>query len=420
MTSTLDAFNGLMKEKHTSPDMVDMLLYPDNVFFGRLTKKTDMVGTDLKVPIVYGHAQGVGGTMTGAIAGAAGTGGNLLNTAWAITAGSYFGVVDVDDKVIEATRNNDGAYLEALEVDMDSVVQTTGESLNLYAWGNGGYSSGTVASIDTNDITLTNPSDIQNFEIGMYVRESANDGSDTSHTLGTGTTYVTAINPSTGVITVNSGATLSDISAGHHLFRSTDFFGDVGTVILKGVQSFCTADDTPPALWGISAATRLTNLARFSGCRLSSTDASGKDIEERIKLLHAQMTGRFKAQKPTEGFLHPEDFDMLDTLMAGRGTRDLDDIDTKFGYQSITVQTPSGSVKIYSDRHTPRGHYFAFRMDNLWISSMGPLIKPMDKDGQMIRLVEGTTTYRYIVRSYPLLANNAPKNLGRCPLPAAA
>lgn len=414
MASTIASFSGLMYEKNTDQDNIESLIYPDNVLYGLLQKDTSMVGTDLKVPLIYGAGQGVGGNITNAIANAS----NVKNTAWNIEAGDYFGVVDIGDKVIKASRNNKGAALQNKELEIDMVTQQMGEAESIALWGNGGYALGVVAAISTNEITLTFASDIGNFEVDMAVRESANDGSDASHTIGTGTTTVTAINPSTGVITLASAAALTGLAVGHYLFRDSDFGGTTLTNILRGVRCFVTDTDLPMALHGVTQATRLTSLTRLSGFRLGSAEYTGLDIEERIKRTHAVHVTRAKGQRAESGFLNPEDFDKLDTAMAAKGQRSFEDDTTKFGYQRIDVQTPAGKVKIYSDRHCKRNEYFGLRLDNLWISSMGPIIHPMEEDGLVILRVSGTTNYRYTALSYPLLACNAPGNLCRTPIPA--
>jgi hypothetical protein len=141
-------------------------------------------------------------------------------------------------------------------------------------------------------------------------------------------------------------------------------------------------------------------------------------MDERIKTLLAQMTGRFKAKTPTAGFLHPEDFLKLETLLQGTGQRSLPDDSTKFGYRKIDVVSPtsSGSIPIYLDRHCPKGTFFALRMDNWWLSSMRELMHPQTADGNEILRLATSTAYEFRLLSYPLLANNAPKNSGRVSL----
>ncbi len=95
---------------------------------------------------------------------------------------------------------NVGAFLEAKVAEIDGLYQTAGEMLSLYTWGNGGQALGQIATLSTNDFTLTNPTDIGNFEIGMTLVASARDGSTSTDSLldsGDSTTLA-SINRSTG------------------------------------------------------------------------------------------------------------------------------------------------------------------------------------------------------------------------------
>lgn len=414
MGSTLTTYASLLKERYADPSRIEELTYPDNVLLAMLEKKGDtgMVGADLAVPILYSNPQGVGGVFSTAQANAT----NIAATKWQIVAGDYYGVVQIGDKVLQASRTNQGAFLENKTTEIDGLYEQAGENLSVYLWGNGGQAIGQIASISNNDVFLTDPSQSGNFENGMTVAASANDGSDTSHTLRTGSTTVAGINRATGDVTLTSAAGITSLAAGDYLFRSGDFFGNVGTVVLKGVQAFITANDTPPTLWGVTNTTRATDPQRFAGCRVASTDIQGKSYEERIKILLAYITGRFKGKAPTAGFLNPEDFQVLETLMNARGLRALEDDNTKFGFMKIEIATAAGRIPIYTDRHCPKGNFFALRMEDWWISSMGELLHPQKGDGLEILRRATSTDYEFRLISYPLLANRAPKNSGRVSL----
>lgn len=413
MASTLTTFDALLKERYIDSDRVEKLTYPENPFLGMLEKKGDtgMVGDVMPVPIITALPQGLAAVLATAQTSAT----NIVASKFAIEAGDYSGSVSIGDKVIKATRTNQGAFLEDKVTEIDGLYEQFGENASVYLWSNGGNSLGRVASIGpgAEDITLVNTIDAQNFEIGMSSRESANDGSDSSHTLRAGTTTVAGVNRATGVITFTDRTQYSSLAVGDYFFRTGDFGGSGGTTFLKGVQAFVTPSDSPAALWGITAATRATDPQRFAGCRVDSTQLNGKSYEERIKILFAQMTGRFKAKAPTAVFMNPEDFQILETLMSARGVRPLEDDTTKFGYTKIDVLTGSGRVPIYSDRHCPYGTAFAFRMVNHWISSMGEFISVLNGDGLQMLRASTTNDYEFRIVSYPLYANNAPKNNGR-------
>jgi len=364
----------------------------------------------MPVPILTGNPQGAGGVFATAQTNAS----NIKASKFNIQAGDYFGVVQIGDKVMMATRTNQGAFLEDKVTEIDGLYETAGENLSVYTWGNGGGALGQVAQIGpgANDITLVNPIDSQNFEIGMTAVESANDGSDTTHTLRAGSTTVAGVNRANGIITFTDRSQYSALVVGDFFFRSGDF-GSTGLVIIQGVQAFVTATDTPKALWGLTSAVRAADPQRFAGCRVDPNSLNGKTYEERIKILLAQMVGRFKAKAPTAMFMNPEDFQILETLMGARGVRPLEDDSTKFGYMKIDVLTSAGRIPIYADRHCPFGTAFAFRMQNHWISSMGELLHVQNGDGLQMLRGSTRTDYEFRLISYPLYANNAPKNHGR-------
>jgi hypothetical protein len=413
--STIATFDAVIKERYEDASIVEELIYPENPFLEKLRKNgdTDMVGDVMPVPIMYGNPQGVSGSFSNAQ-----TNNSASKAAkFAIEAGDYFGTVRIGEKVLMATRTNQGAFLENKRTEIDGLWETAGENLSIYSWGNGGQALGRIGSLNSTTITLEDTSQIANFEIDMLVVASDNDGATSTDALrdSADQTIITGVNRNTGVLTLTTGD-ISAIAAGDYLFREGDFFGDTATVVIKGVQSFITATDAPPALWGISAATRLTDPQRFAGCRVPAADLAGKTYEERIKTLISRMKGRYKAKMPTAGFMHPEDFDVLQTLMAARGQRDLNKDESQFGFASISVAVAGGHLPIYCDRHCPKGHFFAFRMEDFWMSSMGELLYPQSGDSLQILRVYNSTDYEYRLISHPLLACRAPKNSGRVPL----
>jgi hypothetical protein len=413
--STLATFTALLKERAEDSSIVEKLVYPENPLLGMLEKRGDtgMVGDKMPVPIFRGNPQGVASAFATAQTNATTT----KSFQFDIEAGDYHGVVHIGDKVMMASRTNQGAYLENKSIEIDGLWETAGEMLSVYSWGNGGQALGRIAALDATTVTLEDSATAGNFEVDMLVVASADDGSVSTHALRdtADQTVITGINRATGVLTLTTGD-ISGLAVGDYLFREGDFFGDTGTVVIKGVQCFTTVSDSPMALWGIAAATRATDPQRYAGCRVDPTLLMGKSFEERIRILMSQMTGRFKAKAPTHGFMHPEDFETLVTLMQSKGIRALEDSTTKFGYTKIDVMTGAGNLPIYCDRHCPKGTFFAFRMDDWWISSMGELLHPQTSDGNQILRRATATDLEYRLISYPLLANRAPKNSGRVAL----
>jgi hypothetical protein len=145
------------------------------------------------------------------------------------------------------------------------------------------------------------------------------DGATSTDTIDAGSAQVLAVNVATGEITVDAAANLPSLAAGRNIFRLGDFNGNSGNVLMKGVQAFITASDSPAALWGVTAAQRAVHPQRWAGCRLPSSIYSSKGTEERLRILGAWMTGRFKGKGPSAVYINPEDHVLLESQMIARG-----------------------------------------------------------------------------------------------------
>jgi hypothetical protein len=416
MASTLTTFDAYLHEYLIEKNKVISLMYPENPLLGMLEKKADtgFAGDVMPVPIMTALPQGLGGVF----ADAQNNNSNIVASKFSVETGNYFGVVRIGDKVMMASRNNGGSWLENKVTEIEGLYEQAGENFSIYTWGNGGQALGRISAIVGDNVTLQTPQDAQNFEVGMTVVASSADGStstDSERDSGDGTT-VTAVNRATGVIGLTSVAAIAALAVGDYLFRQGDFFGDQGVVVIRGIQAYITATDSPGALWGVSAATRALDPQRWAGCRVLASDLTGKTIEQRIKLLVSQMRSQFKAKAPTHIFLNPLDFDSLDNLMAARGQRSLTQSDTQFGYAKIDLVTSAGSIPIFTDRHCPLGTAFALKLDHWWIGSMGEMLQVVNGDGLTMLRVSNAMDYEFRIKSYPALACNAPLNNGRVAL----
>jgi hypothetical protein len=315
--------------------------------------------------------------------------------------------------VLKLSRGNPGAFLQNRLAETDGLFEQAADNLATYTWGNGGGALGACASIDTETVVLTDPTDAMNFEEGMVLVGSDNDGEDVTDALHSGSTYVTAVDRSAGRVTTEDISDISGFGTADFLFRQGDFYGDTGVVVIKGVQAFVAGTESPAALWGM---TRTSDPQRLAGCRVPSADYSGKNIEERINILGSYMSGRFKAKGPWDGYLHPEDWQSLSTSLQSRGIRPLKDESTKFGFMAIETVIGGQSVKIYSDRFCPKGTFFLLRMKNWTMHSPGKLIQPLNEDG-LTMMRKSSNDYEFRLVSYPILMCNAPGYQGRIALP---
>lgn len=419
MASTLTSFDAFLKQYY-NPQKVENLTMSGKPFFQRVKKNAEISGKTWNVPLIFNNPQGLagpGGLSTAQTAAAGTTGGNILGAQWSITPGSYSGSVSIGDKVMMASRNNVGAFLEDRTTEIDGLYEQFSDSLAIYLWRNGGGAVGVIGSGGTTaTLTLATPSDAFNFQVGEFLVASANDGSAVGNVLLAGSTFVTAVDRISGIITLNAaqGAWVNN----SFLFRQGDFAGNVSqTDLIKGVDAFVTSSTSPGVLWGV---TRTTDVQRLSGCKVPSADVAGKGIEERIQLLGAYMAGRFRAMTSGgqyECYLHPEDWQNLSISLQGRGYRSLTDTTTSFNFEYIEVLAGGKRLKIFADPYVVKGSAYILRMDNWVLGSLGELIRTLNGDGLTMLRAATSNDYEYRLQSYPMVSCNAPGFQGRVALP---
>lgn len=404
MASTFTTFAEFLKLRYTDKK-VESMIGDNRPLLGMLTKQEDLDGESLTVPLIRTNAQGVAGASR-ALTQTNKT--NLSGERFVVTLGEYFGTTSIGDKVVKASRRNVAAFLDNKTAEIDSLYEQMSDSLASYVWGNGGGSIGRISAIATDVFTLSDPSQIVNFEENMEIVLSANDGATATDTLRAGNSTVTVIDRASGKITVTASEITGE-AVNDYIFRQGDFFGDQGVVVIQGMQKQIDGTGSPEALYGM---TRTGDPVRLSGCYVPSTDLSGKNIEQRLQTLGTYMAGRYRSKVPGSWFIHPENWQQLSFSLQSRGQRSLTDSDTQFGYEYLELLSGGRRCRVYSDPYCPKGKAFAISLPNFWLGSLGKLIHPIDVDGLTLLRAATTDDYEYRLKSYPALYTNAPVRSG--------
>lgn len=418
MASTIETFDFAIKDRFDKVSHVENLTLAERPLLAMIDKDEDFQGDGTHIPLIYGNPQGIAGK---SLEVAQTNADNVKGKKFILEAGDYQGSVSIGDKVITASRGNPGAFLRNKAAEMDGLYEQMADNIATYLYGNSGNAIGRAAAVVTGvdgTITLTDPAQTINFEVGMVISASADDGT-TGVQHGTPpavtTAVVTEVNRATGVITFDNLTNLvtDGLLANDYLFRDGDF-GNDETFIFHGLSDFLWPDDTPPTT--IYSMDRTADRIRLAGSYVPIAQLAGLNIEERIQLLGAYMTGRYKGPGPTHGFMNPEDWQNLSISLQSRGVRPLKDDTTRFNFMALEVVMGGKLVRIYPDRFCPRGTFFALRMKDWTLHSMLKLIHPISQDGLVI-LRKGTTNdYEYRTVSYPAVCTVAPGWSGRVSL----
>lgn len=423
MASSLTQFDAFLKERYTK-DKIENLTCQDRPLYAMVSKDPNVSGDVFVEPILHGNPQGHGATLAKAQAGAqqSGAGNSSISKKWQLTFGDYSSAVEIGDKVIKASRDNFGSFLRNRAVEVDGLWNGFADTMANYMYRNSGRalckfteSSGVCTLVDSSD---SGADDIVNIEEGMILVVSANDGSDSSHTLisSSAVGYVVAVNHEDGKFTVSatsggSAGTPTNWTGTMYGFRDGDFGGSGANTIFVGLGGFIpsSAPGGSDSFYGVN---RSVN-DRLSGVRLPSADLTGKGIEQRLKLLGTRMRGRFVGPGPDCIFVNPEKWQELADDLEVRGTRDLGGTDAQFNFDYISMACGGKKVKIYGDPFCPLKTAFALKLDTWKLRSYEGFPHVINGDGLTMLRKTSSNDYEYRLQAYPTFSTRAPGWNGR-------
>jgi len=198
-------------------------------------------------------------------------------------------LVTITNELLEATKDNAGAFVDEAKLNMDTGFRNISNDLALSLFDNGSGARGQISVISTGVITLADPNSVVNFEVGMTLVSYSVSGNVYTQSTASALGYIIAVNRSAGTVTVSATA---GGAAGTPTNWSTSFpfigvQGDVAFGTLSATTSFLkvsglgawiptTAPTSGDSFWGVN---RSTDVTRLAGVRF---DGSSESIEEAL------------------------------------------------------------------------------------------------------------------------------------------
>lgn len=375
----LTTFEALTKQRY--PDWEIMrLVYENNPLLALMPKDENFGGEVMKMPVIYGNNQNRSATFARAQAGTSTT----QSKAFLLTRKKNYGIAKIDNETIEATKSNEGAFLAALETEVDGMLQNMGRDYGAKIYGSGTGSRGKIkaATTPTTTIELAEPNDVVFFEVGMVLEASStNGGGSLRSTFPT----VTAIDRDTGILTV-SPTVNGDYAAGDYLFQRGDY-----DACISGLDAWIPYDDRAARLaasyYGV---VRNADATRLGGLVF---DASSYNYEE--GLIEALARVWREGGKPDHVFMNPIDYAQLEKILGSKVqytqlTAQISDgskVQAVVGFDGLKIHYGGGAVNVIGDPNCPRKRAFALQMNTWKMSSLGKLVRLFETDGlRMLRL----------------------------------
>jgi hypothetical protein len=406
-------------------------LYPENGWFMKdLVYKTNptlalmpkdespdgFAGKYIPCPLVYGAPQGRSANFANAQSNQTAP----ADVSFFVYRVSNYELVTIQNDMVEATKNSQGSFVDLVKLNMDTGFRNISNdlALDIYSGGDGtrGYFGGN-GSISTGLITLNDPNQIVNFEVGMtlvsYSISSNVYTQSTSSALG----YVIAVNRSSGTLTVSAS---SGGSAGTPTNWSTSFpylgvQGDVafGTITattsfnkISGLQAWLpivAPVSGTPLFWGID---RSADPTRLAGVRFNGQNES---IEEAL-IDGASLVAR-EGGKPEMCFMNYASYAALEKALGSKVQYvEVKHEEADIAFAGIRIMAPYGVITVVPDRNCPSQTAYLLQMDTWKLRSLGkmPHILTYGIEGLQGLRVSNSDALEVRIGYYGNLTCNAP------------
>ncbi len=364
-----------LKELYTdSNEYMKDLVYKENPFLALVPKNESpdgFAGKYIPVPLEYGTPQGRSHAFA-----------NAQSQQTATSLASFFvyviedyQLVTITNLLMEQTKSNAGAFVDAAKLQMDGGFRNITNNIAFELFGDGTATRATIGSATNPSgalyvITLDNAQKIVAFEVGMTLVNFTNTAGTISAVSST-TAQITAVNRSTGVISVTaSGADASWTTAGKSLAVSGDVVsGSAGIAAyeaLSGLAAWIPSSD-PSSIdnfWGVN---RSADPTRLAGLR---SDQSAVSIEEGMTNALAFLNR--EGGKPD---LCVMDFASYAALINSLGAKvqyvQVKHDEVEVAFEGITFQSAYGRVTVLADRSCPPRTAYLLTMSTWKLRSLG-------------------------------------------------
>ena len=430
MAVDMASFDSALKEiyKETNYNNVTMMKRP---LLALLPKFKMFGGRLMPIPTQYADPQNQSASFDRAIeSGAAGAGSDQIGiSAFQLTRVSSYGICQIGTEVAEASEKDEMAFLTALKAAIDGTVNSLSNRLETQLFREGTGSIGSCGGGEaTVTFTLSETSDVANFEVGMRIVASAGVASGASGQALIGLAAgipVTGVNRTTGGITKGPGAwnaageftaAFTSPAAGPpavyaaHLYPVGDAAAAGDNVCVSGLGAWLP--ETAPAA---GAGNEFFGVDRAVDSRLYGQSFTPGAVPIEDALIDAASLSERVGGSPDLVMLHHvrmrelvknlHNSQQYDTVNAVTHKGVVADI----GFRSVNVQTGDGKIDVVSASRCPENTAWLLQKDTWLLATLGEeIVELQDLDGMKIQRVYNADAVQARFRFRGNLANKGP------------
>ena len=389
------AADAMLKQMYDVPAMVD-LSYSDRPFFALVNKRGGEGGNGVKVPLAIATSQGFAPTVAQAQSVLAAQ--DL--EAFIITPVVLLSVARISGLTLESSMTSKQAFAKGAKMVIDAAVKRLANGVSSGLFRDGSGTIGTISTISTGVVVLTNSADGVQFELNQAVQAVSTAGA-----LRSGTGYVIAIDRDSGTLTLSTS--LGGAAATPTGFVATDSLITAGTqnLQIRGTSAWLTANNTALSnpFFGV---TRTKDKVRLGGIVYDGSALSVKDA-----IVNAINRVAREGGKPDYCFMDFESYtqllqdlqsNVIYTSLEGPG---------KVSFSGVIFQGPKGEIRVVPDRDCEPQTAYLLQLDSwmlLHANEGEPVFLDDNGVGQVFRTVESYDGREVRVKFYGNLACNAP------------
>lgn len=393
MSLDMSSFAAALKQHYTS-DRIENMVYADNPLLAMLPKYEQFGGKNLPIPIIHGNPQGRSAVF--ATAQANKTSSQLKD--FVLTRKQDYSLASISNEVLEASKGNQNAFMEAATTEIDGAIQSATRSLAIALYGTGSGSIGRLdaaQNLSSSVIQLSEPADVTNIEVDMKLVLSATDGGGT---VKSGTMTVIGVNRDTGEVTVDDDidSAVPSAAVSDFLFVEGDYDAKV-----SGLRAW--VPDSAPSASPFFSVDRTADATRLGGIRF---DGSAMPIEE--ALISAAARVAREGGKPTHCFMNYAEFADLEKALGSKVQYVDLKVSADIGFRGIVINGPRGPIRVVPDQNCPAGRAFMLQLDVWKLYSLGKAPRILDADGMKMLRESNADAVEVRVGYYAQLGCRAP------------
>lgn len=352
----------------------------DNPLLALMAKMEDFGGRNLPIPLIYGNPQGRSATFTNAQTRGGIT--NSLITDYVLTRVRDYSIATIDNETLEASKGNSNAFMEAATTEIDGAINSLTRSIAVAMYRNASGSIGQILAepsetATTFSFTLKNIQDVTNFEVGqqLVIWSAESGGTQRICTTGVNTFIISAVNRTSGVVTVNGTYdSTGTIAANDYIFVNGD----------RGAKMSGLLDWVPPTAPGSTlfyGVDRSVDVTRLGGVRY---DGSAQPIEEAL-IDAAALTAR-EGGKVDHCLVNYDKFAELEKALGAKVQYVDLKVNAEVGFRGMVINGPRGPIKVIPDQNMISDAAYLLQLNTWKLYSLGKAVRVIDTDGlQMLR-----------------------------------